>query len=289
MTKFFIAIVLISIPVFVLLKCESNTRLIVHRSLKQDAAYNIVLMAGQSNMAGAGDVRALPDSLRQCPGNITFIDLRSRSFLPRFRASTFGPEVGLSHFLGAQNPHMKFALIKFAVHASSLYDWSPDYSKRKARITGREHLGHLYEEFIKRLRHELNGKQYRLTALLWMQGERDAHFPLAADDYEVNLKSLLRSFRMDLAKPDLPLIMGVINPPETGFPEVKNVRNAQRTLSETSPLIKIVDTDDLSKHADQVHYDAEGQLELGRRFGEALTEYIIDIDRLEGTTELELD
>jgi hypothetical protein len=281
MTKFFIAIVLISIALFTLLKCESNTRLVVHRNLEQDATYNIILMAGQSNMAGAGDLRALPDSLRHIPENFTFIDLRSRSFLSRLRASTFGPEVGLSHLIGAANPHMNFALIKFAVHASSLYDWSPYYSKQQAKITGREHLGSLYDEFIMRLKHELNGKRYHLIALLWMQGERDAHFPSAAGKYEMNMKELLDAVRMDLKCPNLPLVMGLVNPPETGFPAVDVVRHAQQGLSETSPLITLVDTDDLSKHADQVHYDAAGQLELGRRFGKALSEYIIDVDGLD--------
>lgn len=110
-----------------------------------------------------------------------------------------------------------------------------------------------------------------VAAVLWMQGERDAGNNDVGREYLANLTQLIAAFRHDLALPDLPFVMGLVNPPADRYPAQAAVRAAQRTAAAEIANVYLVDTDDLSKRADRLHYDTPGLLELGRRFAGAVT------------------
>ena len=47
------------------------------------------------------------------------------------------------------------------------------------------------------------------------------------------------------------------------------MRAAQERAAGEIPEGYLIETDDLGKQADRIHYDASGQIALGRRFAEA--------------------
>jgi hypothetical protein len=107
-----------------------------------------------------------------------------------------------------------------------------------------------------------------------MQGERDARYPSAAEEYLGNLEVLIRSFRRDLGAPEVPFFLGQINPPSSGWPAAALVREAQAAAESRIPGTFMITTDDLSKREDEpVHYDASGLIQLGSRFSEAVVRY----------------
>lgn len=71
---------------------------------------------------------------------------------------------------------------------------------------------------------------------------------------------------------DLPFIFGQVDPPADRYPASEEVRNAQRAAERLIPRSKMVSTEGLAKHDDQLHYNTAGQLELGRRFARAYLE-----------------
>ena len=111
-----------------------------------------------------------------------------------------------------------------------------------------------------------NNKQ--VSGIIWMQGERDARFPQAANAYLGNIRSLIYDLRREYRSPRAPFILGRINPPADSRPAVDTIRRAQVVVSSQVPLTRWVNTDGLSKAADQVHYNTYGQIILGRRFAE---------------------
>jgi hypothetical protein len=107
-----------------------------------------------------------------------------------------------------------------------------------------------------------------------MQGERDARFPEAGRQYKENLGTLISHFLQDLDAPDVPFLLGHVNPPAEAYPAVEEVRAAQASVARAVDNARLVSTTGLSKHPDNLHYDAAGQIELGQRFAQAFLEAV---------------
>lgn len=227
----------------------------------------LIMMGGQSNMTGQGKITELDNP--ELPKNIHFINhgLNSRM---KPTPSNFGPEYGLSEKLNQAFPHQDFTLLKYAIGGASLLDWAPNYDEKQAEITGNAQFGNVFEKCFVQIDSLMTNKEAIPTAFLWMQGERDARIPEAGKDYYKNFKQFIQSIRTKLKKPNLPFVFGMINPPAEKYPAVSTIRAAQRKIAQKLPYVYVVETDDLQKHPDNLHYDAMGQLELGRRFGEQL-------------------
>lgn len=104
-----------------------------------------------------------------------------------------------------------------------------------------------------------------------MQGESDAIEEAMADVYQDNMNAFITNVRTLVGVPEMPVLMGRIRgnmPPP--FVYSLAVRMAQESVAAGDLNVKIVDTDSLSLRADGVHYDTEGQLQLGELFAEAV-------------------
>lgn len=253
---------------FILFGCGNLKVKDAEHSSKEE--YGLILMGGQSNMVGQGKQSDLGKTTF---ANITYFDFGLRPNLANPKGN-FGPEVGLSMELSKKFPNKKFIVIKYAIGGASLLDWLPNYSKKKAEITGNPEFGNMYNRLLT-LTDSLT-KEYNITfkALLWMQGERDARIPEAGVDYYENFKLLINSIRNDLESPNMPVIFGKINPPEDRYPALDTVVNAQIRISEELANTYIIDTDNLEKWNDNLHYSSDGQIELGVKFGEKITEIL---------------
>ncbi|MCY3796169.1 MAG: hypothetical protein OXG84_00050 [Chloroflexi bacterium] len=197
------------------------------------------------------------------PANVSLFDLNSRD-------GCFGPEVGFAQRFLELMPLDELWLIKYAVGGSSLLAWERDWSAERAAIADDADKGALYPRLIRHVKQVTAGRDVNLLACLWMQGESDSQFELAASQYQRNLTRLIADLREDLSRPALRFVIGLVNPTPARFVHLSTVRAAQRHVAQTTPNVSLVDTDGLSKHEDDVHYDSAGQLELGRRFAQQL-------------------
>ena len=159
-------------------------------------------------------------------------------------------------------------LVKYAIGATSLLDWAPEWDAATAQITGNAERGSLYQQLFSIIE-ELALADANFGAVLWMQGERDSRIEAAGQNYHQNLEDLIVALRRNLGRRDLPFILGKVNPPPERYPAREAVRNAQARIAAELPGVFLVETDDLSKWDDDLHYDTAGILELGRRFAVA--------------------
>lgn len=235
----------------------------------QDEETLVFILAGQSNMVGQGDTAALSEDLRRLPPNVRYyLDGESVGIAAGNR---FGPEVTFADELAEAYPEKTIVLIKFALGGSSLLAWAPDWTPEAAELTENRGQGPLYRrlmEYVSSSR-SAHPRNARLAAVLWMQGERDARFPAAGEQYGANLSVLVDRIREDLDAPDLPFIFGQVNPPPERYPASEEVRNAQQAAERLIRGATMVSTEGLAKHDDDLHYNTAGQLELGRRFARA--------------------
>jgi hypothetical protein len=230
----------------------------------------VFVLAGQSNMVGMGNIAELDERLHRQPSNVEFYVGGMRKLMGAQESA--GPEFSLAHELSRSLPDQQIILIKYAVSGTSLLAWAPDWSAERTTLTGDRFAGPMYRTLLGQVRTVTQGRPVELGAVFWMQGERDARFPAAAAQYEENFGALINSLRRDLNAPVLPFIYGQINPPTAAYLGRTAVRDAQLNAERTLPNAKLVRTDDLSKLPDQLHYDTQGQVALGRRFARAYIE-----------------
>lgn len=238
--------------------------------LDPNESYEVILLAGQSNMEGMGKVSDLSPMNFE---SIHFFDFGLNSNMKK-PVGNFGPEIGLAKTLNENFPNRKFIFIKYAIGGSSLLDWAPKYDTEKAKISGHPEFGNMYARLLELTDSLTSGLSTKPVAVLWMQGERDARIPEAGKDYYKNFKNLINSMRKDLDDKSLLFIFGKVNPPRETYLALETVNRAQVKTAEKIKNTFLISTDNLEKWGDNLHYSSQGQLELGERFGKKLVEVI---------------
>jgi len=232
-----------------------------------------LVLAGQSNMVGNGWTAELTASDAEWPRNVRYWS-EGQEFNPLQR-ERFGPELGLALKLGPALGARPVYLVKHAVGTTSLLAWAPVWDATLAEKTGNANVGSLYARLLASVREAPLPDDSVIGAVLWMQGERDSRFPEVGGDYFQNLRELIAALRRDLDSPQLPFILGLVNPPPEQYLAREDVRAAQRRAAAEVPHVYLIETDDLTKHSDRLHYDTQGTLELGTRFAEV----VLDLHR----------
>lgn len=236
----------------------------------------VVLLAGQSNMDGNVPIAALPPEFRQPPASVSLIDRGQPARIAGGKA--FGPEVAFAAIVAAARPSDDFLLVKRAMGGTSLAGWAPQWDESRLASKYDTAAGPLYRKLLDDYAAAIKGRPVRLTGVLWMQGESDTRYPALGPHYFENFKTLIAAFRRDLKAPGLPFFFGRVNMPTAAteddkktikFPYVQQVRAAQERAAREIPGVHLIETDDLGKQSDRIHYDAAGQIALGRRFAEA--------------------
>ncbi|MEZ5449265.1 MAG: sialate O-acetylesterase [Thiolinea sp.] len=217
------------------------------------AGERIYLLAGQSNMMGRGKTFELPPAYRKTPANVHFYYQGRERGLAQF--AFFGPEVSFAHEVARAFPQDTHTLIKLAATGSSIQAWQPEQA--------------LYKGLLRQIGFSLEQAQPRVDAILWMQGESDARQPALAAQYTPRLTHLIQSLRADLHSPNSLFLIGEINPEDEAFSMTAQVRASQQQVQRALPGTLLVSAEGLGKLPDRVHYDARGQMELGKRFAQA--------------------
>ena len=179
----------------------------------------IVLLAGQSNMAGARNYDELSIDIKQRIEKISnrvllsfngkiakplsyFKNISSKKYPFTKR---FGPELLIGLKLAEKYPSKNFLLIKRTQGGTSLNGaWSPNWTPEKARLMEKPKKQKLmlYKTHQIDIKKQITilenqNKTYKIIGLFWMQGENDATSLIAAKSYFKNLKSLVSFYRVD--------------------------------------------------------------------------------------------
>lgn len=228
-----------------------------------EAMVDSILMLGQSNMAGRGDI----GQVKPIRNPMCYM-LRMGRWQPmcepvnpdrgifegRFRsgvslAASFADEYA-RHF---QTP---VGLIPCADGGTKLIQWMPGEL--------------LYDHAVAMTGLAL--RTSRLKAILWHQGESDC---LDADNvarYAQRFTAMITQLRKDLGAEDVPLILGQI-PQKIGPTDRWNTQGREqilnRTLAELAgqlPNCAIAMSDGLTMRPDMLHFDAPACREYGKRY-----------------------
>jgi hypothetical protein len=219
----------------------------------EPADLRLVLLIGQSNMAGRGKVTPAD---QQTSPRIFMLD-RAGAWAPAKDPVHFDkPQVagvGLcSEFarrLAAKEPSAKIGLIPCAFGGTSLDQWKPGAA--------------LYTNALARAR--LAQKSGALVAVLWHQGEADSAAAKVAT-YPERFAAMIAQLRADLGAPDVPVIVGELGRYRDGYAHF----NAMLPLvTNAVPRCALASSEALGCNADKVHFSADALREFGQRYFEA--------------------
>lgn len=280
---------------------KDQTEVIISKKLSTEVTtVDVWLLSGQSNMQGVGKVSDLPEDIpREIPNawywnQKEFEPLVLGKTKTSSRAGEFGPEVGFA--LGMATPEHPVFLIKY--HASGMplhHGWHANQWQGAEPAPGRRNFypgesaedpnqGTLYQAMLKQyvagIEHlKTQHKSPVIRGFLWMQGEQDSKHELSATTYAMSLKRLRDRLSSDLQVKKLPMVFGQVLPHEPAlerFTHRTEVRASMAAADADSgspdaiPLVKMVSTDGFELLSDTVHYNASGQLKLGRAMAESL-------------------
>jgi len=229
-----------------------------------DGPMPVFVLAGQSNMEGAGQVAELPAELSAPHKDALFVRFWDTQFKPLDPAKLgkhFGPEVSFGDEM-AKGLKRPVGMIKLAVGGTSIEQhWNPASEDKRGlykRLTG-------YVTGI-----QAKQKNVKVVGMIWMQGEADAKYhSKTVEQYRDKLEALIDGCRKEFGNPDMPFVCGRVN---CAGQYIKQVREAQETVKRKN--YAWIDCDGLEKGKDDLHYTAKGQLELGKNFAKAMLKLI---------------
>jgi hypothetical protein len=225
---------------------------------------HLFLLAGQSNMAGRGDIA----DQDRTPHERVWMFNRANRWIPAVEPMHFdkpiaavGPGRAFGIAIAEANPSAHVGLIPTAVGGSPITSWEPAALYKE---TG----AYPWDDAIRRVKAAM--PQGDLQGILWHQGESDGT-DAAAPLYEARLRSLIARFRAEFGNPTLPFIIGQLGrfeakPWVAGYQQVDAAH--QRVAADT-PNVVFVSSDGLSDKGDQLHFSANAARELGRRYAQA--------------------
>lgn len=226
--------------------------------------FHLFLLAGQSNMAGRGEIEAQD---RITHPRVLMLS-EDREWVPavapiHFDKQVAGVGLGKSFAvaLAEADPDITIGLIPAACGGSPIETWEP----------GGYHIqthSPPYDDAISRARSAL--KDGTLKGILWHQGESDSREGRSRH-YEKRLRLLFERFRKDLDVPSLPIVVGQLGQfPERPWDEHRQrVNRAHRNVVNALPQMSFVSSDGLMPMEDGVHFDSKSLRLFGQRYAEA--------------------
>jgi hypothetical protein len=228
-------------------------------ALKAPQDLSLVLLIGQSNMAGRGVVE--PQDKEPIPG-VFMLNATASEWVPAVDPMNWkssrggvGPGREFARALVKARPGARIGLIFAAVGGTNLEMWRPGAD--------------LYNEALERLR--AAQKSGKLVAILWHQGEADASrvtAPEIAAAYASRWVVMMKQLRADAGAPDVPIVAGEIGQ-FLERPHARVVNEQINALPRRFDHVGVVSSKGLTDIGDQLHFNATSQRELGRRYAAA--------------------
>jgi hypothetical protein len=230
---------------------------------------HIFLLAGQSNMAGRGEVGEIdrtphPRVLTLNANNEWVVATEPVHFdKPKVRG--VGPGLAFAKEIADRNPDIRVGLVPTAVGGSAIASWTPGGYHEKTGL-------YPWDDAVRRLRVAMPAGE--IKAVLWHQGESDSS-PERAPLYENSLHDLIHRFRDLAGDEQLPFIVGQLGQ----FKEWSEGRQLVNAVHENIPTqfdrTRFISSDGLTHIGDKTHFDAASARELGRRYAQAYADILL--------------
>lgn len=221
----------------------------------------LVLLGGQSNMAGRGKVEAED----RMPDPRILMLTRTGCWIPAsdpvhfdFPSAGVGPARSFARKLADANPDCVIGLIPAAVGNSSIRQFVPGVRHPQSG-------GYPYDDLVARAKRAM--RDGTLCAILWHQGESSLGSEADAKAYRIELENFLKQLRRELRAPEVPFLVGEVRYRE-GSEENRILNQGLRDFAGAAPKRGFISAEGLTLF-DGIHFDRNSQRILGERYFEA--------------------
>jgi hypothetical protein len=230
----------------------------------RSATMHLFILAGQSNMAGRGQVA---DEDRVEHARVRMLN-RDNQWVPAVEPMHFdkpiaavGPGRAFGIAIAEADPSIQVGLISTAVGGSPVTTWEPG-------VLYPETGAYPWDDALRRAR--AAAPAGTVKAILWHQGESDAN-PANASLYDERLRSLIARFRAELGDPSLPFLIGQLGrfPGRPWNESFERIDAAHRRVAAEVANVAFVPSEGLADNGDNLHFNADAARELGRRYAAA--------------------
>lgn len=226
----------------------------------------VFILAGQSNMAGRGKVEPI-DTIpnpRILSINKNGSLIIAKEPLHFYETSMTGLDCGLSfgkELLKYVPDNISLLIIPTAVGGSSIGQWINDESFRNVTLLSN------FKEKV-----EIGKKYGKIKGVLWHQGENDATAKETIAIYDEQLRKLFTLFRNETDNQTLPIFLGKLGTYSKTDESWQEINSKIEDFIKTDSNVYLIRTNDLKHKGDNVHFNSEGQREIGKRFAKKFNE-----------------
>ncbi|MBB3205678.1 hypothetical protein FHS27_001482 [Rhodopirellula rubra] len=232
--------------------------------LPNKESFHLFVLAGQSNMAGRGEVT---DADRQ-PHDRVFMWTEDQQWVPAIDPMHFdkpkiagvGPGRSFGISLANSHPDISIGLIPCAVGGSPIECWLPGGFHESTKT-------HPYDDAVKRI--HAAAKHGTIKGILWHQGEGDST-PKRSQQYKTNLLDVLNGLRAECGSDPVVLIGQLGQFPERPWNDSRRRVNwAHRQVALELPHAAFVSSDGLTPKPDNTHFNRFSAVLFGYKYAEA--------------------
>ncbi len=233
--------------------------LFVSTALAQRPQRQVYILAGQSNMAGRGQVT---EADRQIHPRVFTLDANDRwrhATAPLHfdkKIAGLGPGSSFGRLIADSDSSIEVGLVPCAVGGSSITAWLP----------GAAHPGtgsHPLDDLLRRI--EVAKQWGTIHGVIWHQGESD--IKREPDEYRAALLGLITRVRAKAGDPQLPWVVATLGDFQTrGSKAAQRMNSLLAALPSETEQLACVRSAGLSDKGDGVHFDAQSNRALGRRY-----------------------
>lgn len=220
----------------------------------------VFIMAGQSNMAGRGQVEpqdTIPNE-RLLTINAKGELIVAKEPLHFYEPNLTGLDCGVSFgktLLQNIPKNITVLLIPTAVGGSAIEQWLGDSTFRKVQLLSN------FKEKAK------IGSQYgTIKAILWHQGESNTGNEKSISLHPARLTELFKVFREITQNKNLPILLGELGSYSKNNTNWQLLNTKLRNYVKNDKNASLIATQDLKNKGDDIHFDSEGQRKMGERF-----------------------
>lgn len=226
---------------------------------------HLYLLAGQSNMAGRGELDAdhstTDPNVYALKSDMSWGPASDPLHFDKPAIVGVGPGLSFGKQMAASNPNVQIGLIPTAVGGSPIRSWAPGGVHAPTNTRP-------YDDALSRTFRVLALQGGELKGIIWHQGESDRN---NVEGYEEALVALVDRFRKEFQHPDLPFVAANLasyyTESEAG---AAKINQAIDQLPKHRTHTAVVTAEGLQAKDDNVHLDTASSRVLGERYAVAM-------------------
>ena len=232
--------------------------------------FHLILLVGQSNMAGRGQV--LPEDREPIPGVMMLNE--ENQWVPACHPIHFDKKEAGFGLAGefakdylSEHPGVTVGLVPCAVGGSGIKYWFPGVEYAGAGL--KNGPVHPFDDAVARVKIARQDGVFK--AILWHQGEANCSLK-GVENYPEMQKQVLTSLREACGVPDCPAVIGEVGRffPRSGKRAgVALFLKAQMDALKICPRTGYASSEELTSNPDKTHFDRESLILFGDRYYQA--------------------